>query len=148
VRERKLFCLSALLLLFSLSAFAQAGGSPLPVPDFSEFSEFSELSSQGEAQIELPKMPTPQIDPRMPLEKRQALMLKAWIAWSKEVETSWNKAKSSYEIADESRVKQIESRDIEIAALIEQLKQTRAAAFLSGIGGFAAGVITDRVITR
>ena len=150
-RGRRFFCLSALLLLLSSLAFSQAGGSPLPVPDFSE----SSPESLEQLLSEPPTAPDAQIDPRMTLEQRQAATLKAWIEyykavtiWQESVKTSWSKAKSSYEKADSARVKQIESRDIQIAALIEQLKQTRAAAFLSGIGGFAAGVITDRVITR
>jgi len=138
------FLFLSLLLLLS-RASSQDGGSPLPLPDWSELSE---LSSQDEGQIELPAMPTPQIDPRLPLEKRQALMLKAWIAWSKEVETSWNKAKSSYEKADNARVKQIESRDIEIAALKDQLRQAQAAAWIAGLGGAITGFIVDRIVSR
>ena len=147
---RPLFLLALFCSLSSL-AFSQAGGSPLPVPDWSELSE----QSPEQLLSEPPTIPDVQIDPRMTLEQRQAATLKAWIEyykavtiWQESVKASWNKAKTSYEKAESARVKQIESRDIEIAVLKEQLKQTKAAAFLSGIGGFVAGVITDRVITR
>lgn len=100
-------------------------------------------------------MPDVQIDPRATREQRQAAMLKAWIAWSKEVEiwqaeveASVKKAKASSENLDAARLKQIESRDIEIAALKEQLRQTQAAAFIAGLGGAVTGFIVDRIVTR
>lgn len=145
---RPLFLLALFCSLSSL-AFSQDGGSPLPVPDWPESSEQSleQLLSAP------PTTPAAQIDPRMTLEQRQAATLQAWIEyykavtiWQESVKASWSKAKSSYEKADSARVKQIESRDIQIAALIEQVKQTKAAAFLSAVGGFVAGFITDRAI--
>lgn len=147
-RGRKFFCLSALLLSLSSLAFSQAGGSPLPVLDWSELSE----QSPEQLLSEPPTAPDAQIKPGMTLEQRQAATLQAWIEyykavtiWQEQVKASWNKAKDSYENQDKARLKQIESRDIEIAALIEQVKQTRAAAFIAGVGGFVAGFITDRV---
>lgn len=97
-------------------------------------------------------MPDVQIDPHATLEQRQAAILKAWIAWSKEVEiwqaeveASWKKAKASSEKLDAARIKQIESRDIEISALREALGKTQLAAILSGLCGALTGYITGRV---
>jgi len=150
-RGRKLFCLSALLLLFSLSAFSQDGGSPLPVPDWSEFSE----QSPEQLLSEPPTIPDVQTDPHMTLEQRQAATLKAWIEyykavtiWQEQVKASWNKAKDSYEKSDSARLKQIESRDIEIAALKDQLRQAQAAAWIAGLGGAVTGFIVDRIVLR
>ena len=150
-RGRKFFCLSALLLLLSSLAFAQAGGSPLPVPDFSE----SSPESLEQLLSAPPTTPDVQIKPGMTLEQRQAATLQAWIEyykavtiWQESVKASWSKAKSSYEKADSARVKQIESRDIQIAALKEQLKQAQAAAWIAGIGGAVTGFIVDRIVSR
>ena len=150
-RGRRFFCLSALLLLLSSLAFAQAGGSPLPVPDFSE----SSPESLEQLLSAPPTTPAAQIKPGMTLEQRQAATLQAWIEyykavtiWQESVKASWNKAKDSYEKADSARLKQIESRDIEIAALKEQLRQAQAAAWIAGIGGAVTGFIVDRIVSR
>jgi len=144
------FLLLALLLLSSL-AFSQDGGSPLPVPDLSESSQ----DSLEQLLSEPPTTPAAQIKPGMTLEQRQAATLKAWIEWSKEVtiwqeevKASWSKAKGSYEKADVARVKQIESRDIEIAALKDQLRQAQTAAWIAGFGGAVTGFVIDRIVSR
>jgi hypothetical protein len=147
-RVQRLFFLSALLLSLSSLAYSQDGGSPLPVPESLDLSE----PSLEQLVSEPPTMPDVQTDPRATLEQRQAAMLKAWIAWSKEVEiwqaeveASVKKAKASSEKLDLERLKQIESRDIEIAALREAIGKTQLAAILAGLGGALTGYITGRV---
>lgn len=147
-RVQRLFFLSSLFCLLSSLAFSQDGGSPLPVPESLESSE----PSLEQLISEPPTMPDVQIDPRATQEKRQVATLKAWIEWSKEVEiwqtaveASWKKAKASSEKLDSERLRQIESRDIEIAALREAIGKTQLAAILAGLGGVFTGYITGRV---
>ena len=97
----------------------------------------------------------PQIDPALPLEKRQAILLKAWIEyykaveiWRSEVEASWNKAKNSYEKQDAARVLQINSRDAEIQALRKELNGGKIKERLINIGAFFAGYGASKILDR
>ena len=146
---RKSLCFLSLFLAFSFSAFSQVSGSPLSVQPPSESSVPDSLDA---LLIEPSKPSSPQINPQVSLEQRQALMLQAWIEWYKEemiwrdeVKTSWKKAKDSYEKLDASRVLQINSRDFEIETLKSELKKARFGEILSGAGGFAAGFTAGRL---
>ena len=146
---RKSLCFLSLFLAFSFSAFSQVSGSPLSVQPPSESSVPDSLDA---LLIEPSKPSSPQINPQVSLEQRQALMLQAWIEWYKEemiwrdeVKTSWKKAKDSYEKLDASRVLQINSRDFEIETLKSELKKARFGEILSGAGVFAAGFTAGRL---
>ena len=148
-RGQLLFFLSLVLLSLSFWAFAQDGGTLLPVPESLQ----SSPESLGQLLSAPPMKQDAQIKPGMTREKQLETQLAAWIDWYKrekvwreKVINSWPKVKDFYEKADAARLKQIQSRDIQIAALMEQIKSTQAAAFLAGAGGFAAGFITDRLV--
>ena len=146
---RKSLCFLSLFLVFSFSAFSQVSGSPLSVQPPSA----SSVPDSLDALLIAPSEPSsPQTTPQMSLEKRQALMLQAWIEWYKaemtwreKVLASWKKAKDSYEKLDASRVLQINSRDFEIEALKSELKKARFGEILYGAGGFAAGYAAGRL---
>ena len=146
---RKSLCFLSLCLVFSLSAFSQVSGSPLSVQPPSA----SSVPDGLDALLAAPSEPSsPQMNPQLPLEKRQAMMLQAWIEWYKaemiwreKVLASWKKAKDSYEKLDASRILQINSRDFEIETLKSELKKARFGEILSGAGGFTAGFTAGRL---
>ena len=146
---RKSLCFLSLCLAFSFSAFSQGNGSPLSVQPPSASLVPDSLDT---LLIEPSKPSSPQMNPQMPLEQRQAQMLQAWNEWYKEemiwrdeVKASWQKAKDSDEKLDASRVLQINSRDFEIDTLKSELKKARFGEILSGAGGFAAGFTAGRL---
>lgn len=141
--KRKLFCFWLLFSLVSLLVFSQDGSSLPAQPALSDSSGQSSLVAQFP---DLPEAPKPQITPQMTLEQKQAATLQAWIEWYNLVNLSWNKAKSSYEKLDASRVLQINSRNFEIESLKAELKRARLGEFLYGAGGFAAGWAAASVI--
>lgn len=151
-QKRKWFFGLLVLSLFSLSAFSQDGNFlPLAV----ESLESSEASSFKKMINSHPMPLDPQIDPALPLEKRQAILLKAWIEyykeveiWRNEVEDSWNKAKNSYEKLDAARVLQINSRDVEIQALRKELNGGKIKERLINIGAFFAGYGASKILDR
>jgi len=151
-KKRNWFFGLLVLFLFSFSAFSQ-DGKPLPLAAGS--SELSEACSLENTINSHPMPLNPQIDPALPLEKRQAILLKAWIEyykaveiWRSEVEASWNKAKTSYEKLDAARVLQINSRDAEIQALRKELNGGKIKERLINIGAFFAGYGTSKILDR
>lgn len=151
-KKRKWFFGLLVLFLFSFSAFSQ-DGKPLPLVAGS--SELSAASSLENTINNHPMPLNPQIDPALPLEKRQAILLKAWIEyykaveiWRSEVEASWNKAKNSYEKQDAARVLQINSRDVEIQALREEKKADKVKSIAQSIVSFFAGYGTSKILDR
>lgn len=151
-QKRNLFFGLLVFSLFSLSAFSQDGRPLALVAGSSELSDHSFLEKKLK---EIPMPSSPQIDPALPLEKRQAILLKAWIEyykaveiWRKEVEASWNKAKTSFEKMDAARVLQINSRDVEIQALRKELNGGKIKERLINIGVFFAGYGASKILDR
>ena len=132
-----------LLALCSFSAWSQESGSgtPLPAP---ESSGSSLEASSIEGIPDLPTMNAPQIDPQLPLEERQAIMLEAWTAWYTQVKDSWTKAKSSYENLDTKRLDQIAIYKKKVDDLLAENKRLKLHKWAYGFGGFAAGLLTGR----
>ena len=154
-KKRKWFFGLLVLFLFSLSVFSAFSQDGKPLPLVAGSSELSAASSLENTINSHPMPLDPQIDPALPLEKRQAILLKAWIEyykaveiWRSEVEASWNKAKNSYEKLDAARVLQINSRDAEIQALRKELNGGKIKERLINIGAFFSGYGTSKILDR
>lgn len=142
--SRALFFSLFLLLFCLVSAWSQDSeqGTPLPGPDSSAFS--SELSST-EKMPELPAMVAPQLDPQMTLEEKQAAMLEAWIAWSRQVTISWKQAKTSYENLDQRRLDQIAILKKKGEQLEKEIRHLRLKNWVYGIAGGVIGGIAGKL---